>query len=254
MNIYNNIIITATNSLYFDSLLTLISSIHQTSNDLIDQIYVYNLGLNNLEIDKLYNIQKVTVLNFSEIDKASHPKFMEPKSYVYKIHCLYHSIKLGNNILWIDSGAMFLKSCKDIFIEINNNHIFLVGDTHINKNYTHSDCIKYTGASDSELNDKQLWAGLVGYKTNGKYLHFINEAYTYAMIPGCLDGNQENHRHDQSILSILASRYNISRHNIDIYGYWTDANRSLQNAIELGSVVFTHRRGHDDKSHIIYKS
>ncbi len=108
-------------------------------------------------------------------------------------------------------------------------------------------------ATKSELDDNQLWAGLIGYKSNGNYFKFIKNAYEYAMIPGCLDGNQENHRHDQSILSILASRYNINKHDIDIYGYWTDNNRNLQKAIELDSVVFAHRRGHDDQSHIIYK-
>jgi hypothetical protein len=72
------------------------------------------------------------------------------------------------------------------------------------------------------------------------------------MIPGCLDGNQENHRHDQSILSILASRYGAPMHDIDTYGYWTDINRNLQKANDLGSVVFAHRRGHSDTKDIIY--
>jgi hypothetical protein len=80
----------------------------------------------------------------------------------------------------------------------------------------------------------------------------INEAFRYSMIPGCLDGNQENHRHDQSVLSILASRYNTPRQDIDLYGYWTDSNRNLQKAIEMNSIVFAHRRGHRDIVDIKY--
>lgn len=254
MSFLNNIIITATNSLYYESLLTMISSVHKHSFKTVDQIFIYNLGLDLEQISILNSIECVTVVNFSDDDKNSHPKFMEPKSYVYKIHCLKDAKKFGNHILWIDSGAMFLKSCDSIFKEIKDKNIFLVGDTHLNKNYTHSDCIRHMSASESELNDTQIWAGLVGYNINGHYMSFIDEAYRYAMIPGCLDGNQENHRHDQSILSILASRYNIYKNNIDIYGYWTDTNRTLQQALEIGSVVFAHRRGYNDRSDIIYKT
>ena len=252
MSIYNNIIITATNSAYYDSLLTLISSIHKTSKDIIDQIYVYNLGLSNHETNQLQKLLNVQVINFTQEDIGSHPKFLEPKSYVYKIHCMKNSQNLANNILWIDSGAMLLKSCKDICSKIDEQHIFLVGDTHLNKNYTHSDCIKHMGATTEELNNTQLWAGLVGYKSNGKYQHLIYEAYKYAMIPGCLDGDQENHRHDQSILSILAARHSVDRQNIDIYGYWTDINRTLSHALNLSSIVFAHRKGHRDHSGLLY--
>ena len=253
MPIYNNII-TATNSLYFDSLLTLISSIHKTSLSVVDQISVYNLGLSNQEISKLNSIKKVRVIHFSNEAINSHPKFLEPKSYVYKIYCMYNSKLFGQNILWIDSGAMFLKSCQEIFDIINKDHIFLVGDIHKNKNYTHSNCQKIMGTCVSELEDNQLWAGLVGYYSNGKYQAFIDDAYRYSMIPGCLDGNEENHRHDQSILSILASRYNIPKHDIDKYGYWTDSNRNLQKALLNDSVVFAHRRGHNDHKDIIYET
>jgi hypothetical protein len=252
MNLFNNTIITCANSPYYASLLTLISSIHKYSFNIVDKIFVYNLGLDVQEIAHLNSIKNLTVLNFSDNDKNSHPKFMEPKSYVYKTHCLYTSKQFGNNILWIDAGAMFLKSCEVIFNTINSEHIFLVGDIHKNKDYTHSECSRIMNATDTELNSHQIWAGMVGYKANGTFDHMITKAYEYAMIPGCLDGNQENHRHDQSILSILASRYGAPMHDIDTYGYWTDINRNLQKANDLGSVVFAHRRGHSDTKDIIY--
>lgn len=249
---FNRIIITATNSLYFDALLTLISSVHKYSFDLIDQIFVYNLGLSQEEINKLENIRNVTVLNFSNDTKSSHPKFMEPKSYVYKTYCLHDAKRFGSSILWMDSGAMLLQSAESIFNNIQQDDIFLVGDFHKNKDYTHNNCRAIMSATEQELEDNQLWAGLIGYKYKGKYQEMINEAFRYSMIPGCLDGNQENHRHDQSILSILASRYDAPRQDIDIYGYWTDSNRNLQKAIEIGSIVFVHRRGHRDISSIKY--
>jgi hypothetical protein len=251
---YNNILVTATNSPYYESLLTLISGVHKFSVDIVDKIFVYNLGLDESEIKNLNRLKNVEVLEFPENSSELHPKFMEPKSYVYKIYCMYQSSKLGKNVLWLDSGASPLKSIDVIYQKIEKDEIFIVGDIHTNRNYTHQDCRNCTLATENELDGKQLWAGLVGYKSNGKYQHIFDESYKLSLIPGCLDGNQENHRHDQSILSILTHRYNCPRQDIDIFGYWTDWNRNLNLALELGSVIFAHRRGHNDKTNLIYEN
>jgi hypothetical protein len=251
---YKNILVTATNSPYYESLLTLISGVHKHSLNVVDKIFIYNLGLDINEIKTLNSLKNVEVLEFPENLTLIHPKFMEPKSYVYKIYCMYNSSKLGENVLWMDSGACPLKSIDVIYQKINEDEIFLVGDIHTNKNYTHTDCRNCISASEDELNGKQLWAGLVGYKSNGKYQHIFDESFKLSLIPGCLDGNQENHRHDQSILSILTHRNDCPRQDIDIYGYWTDWNRNLGVALEIGSVIFAHRRGHNDKLNLIYEN
>lgn len=251
---YNNIIVTATNSPYFESLLTLINGVHEYSINIIDRIFVYNLGLTPDEVRILNLLKKVEVLEFPHNSSELHPKFLEPKSYIYKIFCMYNSSKLGNNVLWLDSGACPLKSIEDIYQKIDEDDIFLVGDIHKNRNYTHSNCKLIMSASEDELDGNQIWAGLVGYKSNGRYHHIFDKAYEFALIPGCVDGNQENHRHDQSVLSILTHRFNCPRQNIDIYGYWTDWNRNLESAKSIGSVIFAHRRGYNNKNNLIYEN
>lgn len=248
---YNKIIITATNDKFFDSLMVLISSIHKYSFNIVDQIFVYNIGLSEEHIDILLTIKKITVLNFSEEAKNSHIKFMEPKQFVYKAYCLNDASRLGINILWIDSGAMFLRSCGTIFDTIQNEHIFIVGDIyHKNKNHIHDKCISIMQASQIELDDSHIWAGLIGYKYLGKYQYIIDEHIRYAMIPGCCDRydiNCNSHLGDQSILCILVSRYKAPRHSLDMYGYWhyPELSRNIQDAININSYVLTHR-GRDD--------
>jgi hypothetical protein len=248
-----NVIITATNSPYFDSLLTLISSIHEFSFHTVDEIIVFDLGLTENELNHLEKIEKIRVVKFTAEEMNSHPHFMTPKWHVYKLTCLKNGLNIAENILWLDSGVCALSSVDVIFNKIEEDDIFLVSDTHLTSTYVHNECRRIMSATESELNSKILSSGILGYKTNGKYRKIIEESYTYSLIQGCCDGDQENHRHDQSILSILSSRYDCPTNDIDIYGYWTDMGRNIHTARQIGTVIFVHRRGHIDSRKIIYK-
>ena len=109
-------------------------------------------------------------------------------------------------------------------------------------------------ATEEELNDKQLSSGIFGFKTDGKFIDLINDGWSYAQIEGCIDGFHQDHRHDQSVLSILASRYDCPREDIDIYGYWTSHDRNLETAKQKNALVFVHRRGYDNKRNLRYET
>lgn len=252
---YNNIIITGANSSYFESLLTLISSIHQYSFDIIDCIIVYDFGLNNAEINKLQTCKKVLVKKIQDkFDIYNNILTTKIKCHFLKMFALHNSLSLSNNILWLDAGVCALSTVESIFNIIDKEHIFLVGDYHLNKNYTHKKCINIMGANIKELDDYQLSSGIIGFNSGGAYTKLIKEAWSYSLVDGCIDGYEDNHRHDQSILSILASRYDCKRYDIDKYGYWTDINRNLNTALKNNSIIFVHRRGYTNFSNIIYEN
>ena len=252
---YNNIVITGANSPYFESLLTLINSIHKDSFDLVDMIVVYDFGLDQTEINRLKSLKKVLVLDIvKDFQIYETISSIKTKCHFLKMYTLFHSMGLSKNVLWLDAGACALKSLKPIFDVIESDNIFLVGDVHINRNFTHKKCVEIMNASEKELMDKQLWSGLVGFKSDGKFNHIITEGWEYSQIEGCIDGFEDNHRHDQSVLSVLSSRYNCQTQDIDMFGYWTDVNRNLQKAIELNSVIFAHRRGYDNKNNLQYEN
>jgi len=252
---HNNIVITGANSPYFESLLTLISSIHKDSLHLVDAIFVCDFGLDASEISRLKNLKKVFLVDANKnSDFYKNISSIKTKCHFLKMESLYDSIQVSKNVLWLDAGVCALKSLKPIFDLIDSEDIFLVGDTHVNKNFTHEDCIKIMHATEDELNGKQLSSGIFGFKSEGKYKQMIIEGWKYAQIPGCIDGFSNNHRHDQSILSILSVRYNCPTNDIDTYGYWTDLNRNIEKATEIGSVIFVHRRGYDNKNHLIYEN
>lgn len=235
-----NIIITAANNKYYNSLLTLIASIHRESFDLVDQIFVFDLGLDGNERKRVEGLSKVSVVDYPDDVNAN------VYDYAFKCYSIFWGQNHGENVFWLDAGAMALKPVDKIFEIIENEGIFLVGDTHLNCNFTHNKCREIMKATDSEMNDNQLSAGILGYKSNGPFQSLINEAYEYSKIKECIGGGEQNHRQDQSIYSILASRYNCNKQDIDMYGYWTDGSRNLNTAKEIGSTIFVHRNGHWD--------
>lgn len=249
---HKNIIVTASNSPYFESLRTLIGSLHKHSFDLIDEIVVYNLGLSEEELNCLNRIEKVKVKSFDIT--LPFPDYLKPKQHAYKLYCVYNEQFNAKNIFWLDAGVMILQDIKEIFDIIENEDIFLVGDTHLNINFTKRYCAEVMKATDKELHDVQLSSGILGYKSGGKYQELINQAYEYSKIEGVVNGDEENHRHDQSVYSILASRWGCKKYDIDRYGYWTNIHKNIHTAIQSNAVIFVHRRGHYDLTGIKYKS
>lgn len=249
-----NIVITAANSLYFETLRTLVASLHKTSFTVVDEIVVYSLGLDVEEIKQVESWAKCKVENLiTKFDVLPFDDYLLPKGHAYKCFCLVDIQESDTNILWLDAGVMALKNVKEIFDIIETDHIFCVGDEHLNKNFTKDSCIEIMQASESELEDTQLSSGIIGYKVNGKFDTLFQEAYNFSTIEGCVVGDEQNHRHDQSVYSILVSRHKAKKQDIDIYGYWTSSSRTLQTAIEKDAVIFVHRRGHYDNTGLIHK-
>jgi hypothetical protein len=100
-------------------------------------------------------------------------------------------------------------------------------------------------ASEKEKNDSQLSAGMLGYKIGGRYQKLIDEAFEYSKIKDCVRGDAVirdpampyllGDRHDQSIYSVLASRYNCPRQDIAIFGEW-------RGVLSDEQVIYVHRR------------
>lgn len=250
-----NVVVTSADRKYYESLLTLLSSLYETSNDVVDKIFIYDFGLDPEERKRLLRLEKVEVLDYPADCSSIHPKFMDKRSFVFKLYCLHQMIDCGaENVLWLDAGVCALKSVKEMFDKIDSDEIFTVVDIHKIGRYTHSECKRIMKVTSDEENSPMLSAGIIGYKASGKYIPMIREAYRYGMIEGCCDGEQEDHRQDQSILSILVSRYGCPTSDIDRYGYWTDNSRNLQTARQTGAVIFVHRRGYHSINHLRWKT
>ena len=262
------IILTACNQSYYDSCLTLIASIHRTSLNIVDIIYIYNLGLNKESINNLNKLEKVEVKFFEDL-KEKYPKidindyYYNPKQHLYK-GVLVESTYVNDRdlILWLDCGTMLLKPATEIYDLIEKDDIFIVSDTHKNFSWTHQECIDIMKPSDDELKDNQICSGIFGYKRNGKYQKLINDALEFHYIKECVHGHHDynygknridntnicGHRHDQSVYSILVSRYICPTQDLFKFGEYRTINYCNND-----TVIFVHRRRYTDHKGIIYK-
>ncbi|WP_146207949.1 hypothetical protein [Azospirillum sp. TSH64] len=231
----SNVLVTCCNSAYYESCLLLISTVHSTSDSTIDRILVYNLGLSGEQVDLLNRCHKVQVVEFPAWLSDIYPEFLTPKQYAWKTFVIKDAASYGDNIFYLDSGAMLVRDIKDIYEKIEQNHIFVVGDSHKNRTWTHDLCFRIMGASEEEKNANQICAGIQGYKPNGRFQRYVDEGFLYACIKSAIFGDHKNHRHDQSIYSVLVKRYGIEHEDIDIYGEWKGILRPNQ-------AIYVHRR------------
>lgn len=239
-----NILATSCSSAFFDSCLTLIASIQQTSDATVDRILVYDLGLEEEEVRYLNACHKVDVVQFPDWAARIYPGYLFPKQYAWKPFAIKDAGSYGDRVFYLDSGAMALKDLKIVYDRIEQNDIFLVGDRHVNKDWTHDMCFHIMDATEEEKNGLQICAGLQGYKPGGRYQRYINDAFTYSCIKSAVFGDRANHRHDQSIYSVLAQRYAAPREDIHIFGEW-------RGIMSPDQVIFVHRRGYRPADRVI---
>lgn len=140
----------------------------------------------------------------------------------YVILKAMEKISEGDILFYVDSGAEFISSispltklCKE------QGGILLFNGNSMNKFWTKRDCfIKMDCDSKRYREGFQSCGGYQVYIKNKKSMEFLNNFLTFAKLPGMIDDapskepNFEGfieHRHDQSILSNLAIKYDIKK-------------------------------------------
>ncbi|MFV3129922.1 hypothetical protein [Niveispirillum sp. KHB5.9] len=232
-----NILATCCDTAFFDSCLTLVASVQETSGQTVDRILVYDLGLEVEQAEYLDRCRQVEVVQFPQWVGRIFPGYLFPGQYAWKPFVIKDAARHGDRVLYMDSGAMALKDLKTIYDRIAQNDIFLVGDSHLNRDWTHEMCFRIMDATEDERNGRQIWAGLQGYKPGGRYQRYIDDAFTFSCIKSAVFGDRASHRHDQSLYSVLAQRYGAPREDIHIFGEW-------RGFMSPDQVILVHRRGY----------
>jgi hypothetical protein len=234
---------TCANNRFFGACLTLIESAQRTSRPILQEILVYDLGLAKWQKWALDKLDLVTVVAFPEHLKDIYPGFMDPIQFAWKTYLWLNLQERAEYGFYIDAGIEILQPLQPALDVIKNQGILIVEDPDwTTGTMTHQKCIEIMQASTQELDRMMLCAGIVGVSQKGPYKELFKEAFEYAKIPDCIRGPRKKgpnqHRQDQSLLSILSARYNCPRQALEIYGEW----RWDQAKINPYCVLHVHRK------------
>jgi hypothetical protein len=128
-------------------------------------------------------------------------------------------------LMYSDSGISFIRNTDELVNIMDNTSekllLFELDDIHPNKRWTKRDCFVFMDLDhEPYLSQIQLLASYILMRKNDFVINFINEWLHYAKDYRVItDSANEcglpnypefvDHRHDQSILSLLGRKYNI---------------------------------------------
>jgi len=170
---------------------------------------------------------------FTERDLAPyyplHPKILYPGArgggfWLYKaifLDVMMDRLKDGDGLMWMDAGCELIADPAILF-EIAQEHsgFCLFQQNHQNKRFIHRKCFQGMGCDYTHYsNDYQCDAVTMVFIKNHKTIGFLKEFLFCCSLPELItdsDGENESeelfdHRHDQSIITLLAIKNKIPR-------------------------------------------
>ena len=154
------------------------------------------------------------------------PDFWETHHFGWKLWILNNMCNdehlYGCPIIYTDIGAQWLKLPHEFILSGYDNGVCVMKDSeNINKYWCSESMIQEMSVTTEELSSHQILAGFISFQAgHPTAVHFFKEALQWGLkksvicgrrLLGILPcGQNYGHRHDQSILSILSIRNNIS--------------------------------------------
>ena len=205
-------IVTATDQIFFESLIQLLENIRYHEKEI--PIVVYNLGINESQYKTLLN-KKFNNLNIKDFDFSSFPKFYSERDsfnrlgqYAWKSSIINEELILSKKqVLWFDTGNLITKKLTLIRIIVSALGVFSPISAGSIINWTHKDTLNYLNTEKSIYKKRNLTGGIVAFDWENQNARNLSKDWKdYCSVEKCIapkGSNRDNHRQDQSILSIL---------------------------------------------------
>lgn len=206
-----NIILTSANAKYFPSLLLLIQSILATSYDTVDEVLVYDLGLEPWQTDIIRRMSKVGIFSYPK-ESPQDPRLARFKpddasTYFFKVYAFHfwraHSqfaTEDDVNLLWIDSGIEVQHDLSTVFQLIAHDGCFFVDHSDVRLYYKDaqelvvnilSPALEQCTAHYRKLTGAQMLrpyikANFFGLRTGGSYAYLAKQHLDFCLDTGVL--------------------------------------------------------------------
>ena len=213
---------TASNNTYYDILLNMIGSLYRVNFDEIEELSIYDLGLDPEQKEELSRIQKVKLYEVERVNPSILTPFatrpnnqkLVPGWYSWKPVVIKDSLERFPYVLWLDAGLTIMRPLNTVFDHIiEHGYFFVDSDDWIRLMTKKSILEKFNVMSDSKrwiLNEQGLTTNIMGISKDRLYDNFIVPVYEMAADithfeddGSCLEGFGRL-RPEQSIYSIIA--------------------------------------------------
>jgi hypothetical protein len=209
-------LVTASDSSHYQYLLNFINDFQSIKLNHFKKLIIYDLGLSQSQIHQL---KKNSFIDIRKFSFEKYPEFYGKRMPEHKnkiggfawkpeIINLLKNEKI-NHIIWLDSATSFKNNILLFKIFIHEYGFFSFHSTGTIKQWTHSSVLDKLKAelNDKILNSSNLMAGVIGFdfnKQSARELHSKwNELSSKEDMIFPKNSSSSNHRHDQSLLSIV---------------------------------------------------
>ena len=213
---YTNIVATAFNNSgeYFISGCTMIEHVLCFSNDVVDQIIVFNLGLSEEEKKTINAYPKTQVVEFTEDpyegynDCMTDEQTSQSRNHVWKCGAVHHAQQYGKNILWIDSGIAPFTNVAKVFEVIKRDGLFFSSDQRWRNDWrTSENYHRGIGLTEEEAGKFQVFAAVLGWQSGGPHQKVIEEIYRVSLDAETIQNPMmEQGLNEQSLWGLTANR------------------------------------------------
>lgn len=178
----------------------------------VDFVHTYN----PTNIDQTFIFDNDVIINGFKNRGAGYWLF---KPYI--ILDVMKSINENDHVVYVDSGINFIDNIHKILDIIDDDIILFNCHGHLNKTFTKRDCFVYLGCdSDKYVNGQHTNAAIQIYKNTPRSIAFVKDYLYWCKNPNVITDNPNicglknypefvDHRHDQSILSLLSIKNDI---------------------------------------------
>jgi hypothetical protein len=205
-------IVTAANDTYFFALISLLESLIRSGNESLD-CKIFDLGLKNWQRDWIEKFTPLNVicLNLPKLENM-FKGWDEPTSlnhYAWKPVAIGQFRTEYEGIFWIDAGVLVTRNLSEYISLVSEEGALLIKNyNHRNRDWTSQTCIERMKISNMELDSFQIMGNFFSISfSNRKGLSLFEEWFYWCRIEEVVKGDRKTHRHDQTVLSILASRF-----------------------------------------------
>jgi GR25 family glycosyltransferase involved in LPS biosynthesis len=184
---------------------------------------------------------------------ADFPDLWNPKHFAWKLWIYQHIVNLpkykDSLCMYLDSGIFMCDIPTNWLTSTKQNGICLFNDANQkNLHWCHEEFCRILSVTHAEKEQYQTVGGIVSFIGGAApAVNLFNQSWIYAQKKDVIvgskwtgygsDGHPYGHRHDQSILSILSNRLNISRIPLDtVY-----CDTSFAKTLEGKKALYVHR-------------